>query len=623
MKIPSNPWRRCSSDDLALIESLQGQLRSVPADDVQRRLWEHYRSLGERSAVVDGVRSWTYAELGGRVFGLARQLAENFPRGEVTDRQVFGVALDRSAELLIAVHAVALAGAAYCPIDPGDPTPWQSALAGTSEATAVLGLDGAAQDAVFPTSFAIGSEDWVERDFEPVSVERHTASQVIFTSGSTGRPKGVVCTHGGFANRIRWMQEIFPLEPGDRVALKTPVTFDVAGWEMFWPQYAGATTVVVPPRMHTSPEALISLFNRQRVTVAHFVPSMLRLWLQAEGARRCADLRMVFSSGEALDSSLVEEFSRQSSAELHNLYGPTEAAIHVTHHPASRVPREPVPIGRPITNTRVYILDSDGCVCPVGEQGEIYLQGVGVASGYLGAGDVEAARFRRVLPEAPAGWGTFRTGDLGRYTADGYIEYCGRLDDQLKIRGQRVEPGEVVQAIRGHDGVRDAHVRPHRSRSGRTILVAYVVVDADSGMTDVVGALQEHLARLLPARSIPSKFVLLDFLPLGKHGKVDARQLPAPGRARPPLKTDFQEPVEPLEELIAGIWAHVLDLDEVGVNDNFQELGGDSLAAVEISFVLMERLGLDYDDPLVPRILLDGDTVANSARIAAEAGVAQ
>ncbi|MEU5324056.1 non-ribosomal peptide synthetase [Streptomyces sp. NPDC021056] len=617
MTSPKNPWSRCSSTDREIIESLQGQVHPVKADDVLQQLRKRYRTMGDHVAVVDGARSWTYAELGQRVFGLARRLTDEF-LPTVADR-VFGVAINRSPELLVAVHSVALTGSAYCPIDPGDPGPWQSALEQASGATAVLVTDVGRN--THENAFAIGSERLARSDFELAAVGMRTASQVIFTSGSTGQPKGVVCTHGGFANRIRWMQETFPLQADDRVALKTPLTFDVAGWEMFWPQYAGASTVVIPPKAHTSPEALISIFNEHRVTVAHFVPSMLRMWLRAQGARRCTDLRMVFSSGEALDASLVEELARQSKAELHNLYGPTEAAIDVTHYPASTAPREPVPIGRPITNTALYVLDSDGCVCPVGEAGEIHIQGVGVASGYLGASEADEARFAPVPPAAPEGWGTFRTGDLGRYTADGQIEYMGRLDDQFKIRGQRVEPGEITQTLLAHEAVLDAHVRAHVSGTARTLLVAYVVIDAMHGMADLAGTLREHVAQRLPSRSIPSKFVFLDALPLSRHGKVDSKQLPSPGLTRPDLTSDFQEPSTPIEELIAGIWAHALDLDEVGVHDNFHELGGDSLAAVEISFVLSERLGLDFDDPLVPRILMDGDTVAHSAKIVAEAGI--
>ncbi len=470
----------------------------------------------------------------------------------------------------------------------------------------------------FAAGFDVRPSRAVSPGGEPVTPDADAVAQVIFTSGSTGRPKGVVCTHQGFANRIRWMQRAFPLTEDDRVALKTPVTFDVAGWELFWPQYAGARGVVIPPVEHTSPEALIARFTEHRVTVAHFVPSMLRLWLRADGARRCPDLRLVFCSGEALTADLAKEFARQSDAELHNLYGPTEASIDVTHARADLAPRDPVPIGRPIDNTRVYVLDRDGMICPVGEVGEICLQGIGVAAGYLGG---DQGRFSPLGPEPPAGWRTFRTGDLGRCTPDGQIEFCGRLDAQVKIRGQRVEPAEAEGALREHPAVVDAGVVPYRSGSGRWSLAAHVVLRPDHELLDPLGALMGHLADRIPSRSVPARISVVEELPVGRHGKADRGALPGPGRGRPRLATAFEEPVTRLEMLIAGVWAHVLDLDEVGRCDDFHQLGGDSLAAVEISFLIAERLGLDSDDDLVADILLDGDTVANAARAAVAGGI--
>lgn len=443
---------------------------------------------------------------------------------------------------------------------------------------------------------------------------------MIFTSGSTGRPKGVLCTHGGFANRIHWMQRAFALTPDDRVALKTPFTFDVAGWELFWPQYAGARTVVIPEGAHASPEALTDLFTRHRVTVTHFVPSMLRLWLQAGGARRCPDLRLV-CSGEALGADLVEEFRRQSGARLHNLYGPTEASIDVTHFDASEGARTPVPIGRPIANTRIYILDEDRRVCPVGETGEIHINGLGVAAGYTGADAGDDERFAPLGIPTPDGWRTFRTGDRGTYTADGLIEYEGRADDQVKIRGQRIELGELEAAVRDHPAVTGACARTYESATGRLCLSAYAVVAPEARGTDIGGAITEHLVRRLPSRSLPGRIVLVDELPLSAHGKVDRTRLPVPSRSRPDSGRPFLPPATRLEVHIAEIWARVLDLDEVGRDDNFHDLGGDSMAAVEVSFLIADRFGLDYDHDLVADILISGDTVAASARIAAEAGV--
>ncbi|CCK32378.1 hypothetical protein BN159_7999 [Streptomyces davaonensis JCM 4913] len=604
-----DPWARCTPADRAVIDGLQGELTPVRPDEVLRELHRRYIQGGSRIALTDGDRDWSYDELGRWVLGLRAALAERYDTG------VLGVAIDRSAELVAAVHAVALSGGAYCPLGTTDPVAWRRSAAEVAGAAAVL-VAGESED--FAESFDVRPGRAVSAGGEPVAVGADAVAQVIFTSGSTGRPKGVVCTHQGFANRIRWMQRAFPLTEDDRVALKTPVTFDVAGWELFWPQYAGARGVVIPPEEHTSPEALIATFAEHRVTVAHFVPSMLRLWLRADGARRCPELRLVFCSGEALTTDLVKEFARQSDAELHNLYGPTEASIDVTHTRVDLAPRDPVPIGRPIDNTRVYVLDRDDLVCPVGEVGEICLQGVGVAAGYLGG---DQGRFSPLGPEPPAGWRTFRTGDLGRCTADGQIEFCGRLDAQVKIRGQRVEPAEAESALREHAAVVDACVVPYRSGSGRWSLAAHVVLRPDHELLDPLGALMGHLADRIPSRSVPARISVVEELPVGRHGKTDRGALPGPGRGRPELATAFEEPVTRLEMLIAGVWAHVLDLDEVGRCDDFHQLGGDSLAAVEISFLVAERLGLDSDDDLVADILLDGDTVANAARAAVAGGI--
>ncbi|MEV0633504.1 non-ribosomal peptide synthetase [Streptomyces sp. NPDC050619] len=609
-----DPWARCDPADRAVIEGLQGEVVPVRPDKVLRELERRYAEGGSRIALTDGDRDWSYDELGQWVFGLRAALDERFGAG------VFGVAIDRSAELVAAVQAVALSGSAYCPLGVTDPPAWRQSAAQAAGATAVL-VAGDTQDFPTLTTFDVRPRYAADAGREPVTMDADATAQIIFTSGSTGRPKGVVCTHQGFANRVRWMQRAFPLTPADRVALKTPVTFDVAGWELFWPQYAGARAVVIPPEEHTSPEALITHFTEHRVTVAHFVPSMLRLWLRADGARRCPDLRLVFCSGEALTTDLVKEFARQSDAELHNLYGPTEASIDVTHARADLAPRDPVPIGRPIDNTRVYLLDRDETICPVGEVGEICLQGIGVASGYLDADTAQAARFSPLPPEPPAGWRTFRTGDLGRYTPDGQIEFCGRLDGQVKIRGQRVEPAEAESALRDHEAVLDACVVPYRSGSGRWSLAAHVVLRPGHELLDPLGALMGHLGERIPSRSVPARISVVEELPVGKHGKTDRARLPGPGRGRPGLATAFEEPATRLELLISGVWAHVLDLDEVGRFDDFHQLGGDSLAAVEISFLIAERLGLDSDDDLVADILLDGDTVANAARAAVAGGL--
>ncbi|MFF8373472.1 amino acid adenylation domain-containing protein [Streptomyces lydicus] len=621
MSDTKDPWARCLPADRKVIEDLQGLVEPVAPDDLVRVLRQQYAELGSQIAVIDGDREWTYEELGERVLGLCARLDETYSLREGQDPKIFAVAIDRSADLVAAVHAIALTGSAYCPLSMTDPPPWRESVIRRSGAFAVLVSGGDVQLPAFTDQFDVRQMRSAPQGFKPVPRGADDASQIIFTSGSTGQPKGVICTLQGFGNRIRWMQQTFPLSAADRVALKTPFTFDVAGWELFWPQYAGAQTVVVPAGEHTSPEALISTFNMHRVTVAHFVPSMLRLWLRAGGAQRCADLRMVFCSGEALDPDLVKEFRQQSDAELHNLYGPTEASIDVTHFQLTAEPLQSVPIGRPISNTHIYILDQDQAICPIGETGEIYIQGIGVAAGYVGASEEDALRFSPLSLPAAGQWRTFRTGDMGRYTPDGQIEYCGRIDSQVKIRGQRVELAEVEAALRNHEMVLDACALTYDSGTGRRCLAAHVVLDPRHNGTDPVGMLTDHLMRNLPSRSIPARILVVDELPLGAHGKVDRNRLVEPGRMRPELAQPFHPPATRIEMQIAGIWAQVLDLHEVGRRDNFHELGGDSLAAVEISFLVAERLGLDYDDDVVSDILLRGDTVENAARAAVDGGI--
>jgi amino acid adenylation domain-containing protein len=619
VSVPRDPWARCSSADRTTFEGLQGGFHPVAADEVIGALWQRYIDGGSAVAVIDRDRDWTYGQLGEWVLGLRARLDEVYPRHGSTSR-VFAVSIGRGASLVAATHAVALGADAYCPVEPADPPGWRGSVVTRSGASAVL-VSGDA--GVWPAGTAERFDVRPGLAAQPArrrpAVSETGIAQVIFTSGSTGQPKGVLCTHAGFANRIRWMQRAFPLTGADRVALKTPFTFDVAGWELFWPQYAGAQTVVVSPGQHTSPEALTATFTKYAVTVAHFVPSMLALWLRADGARRCPDLRMVFCSGEALGADLVAEFRRQSSAQLHNLYGPAEAAIDVTHFRADSQPRTPVPIGRAIDNTRVLVLDDDQSICPIGETGEIYLQGIGVAAGYLGT-DAPSFAALPSLP-VPAGWRTFRTGDLGRYTADGQVEYCGRIDDQVKIRGQRVELGEVEAALREHELVLDAGARPYGEGSGRLALAAYVTINPQHDVADPVGTLAAYLARTLPSRSVPARILVIDEMPLGPRGKVDRARLPQPGNARPVLAHPFEPPAPGLETRIAAVWEQVLSLEGIGRNDDYRELGGNSLSAVETCYLLAERLGLDYDSDLLAEMIMNGNTIASAARIAIDGGI--
>ncbi|MGW4277869.1 non-ribosomal peptide synthetase, partial [Streptomyces seoulensis] len=438
------------------------------------------------TALVCEDASLTYAELDQRVERLARTLAAHGAHAETT----VAVALPRSVALVVALLAVHRAGAAYLPLDTGHPAERlahtltdarpvclvttedaeATALPGTGTPTLAVHADGTP---VHPSAAPL-----------PASYDPRHPAYVIYTSGSTGRPKGVTVPHQGIANRLAWMQDAYRLGAQDRVLQKTPAGFDVSVWEFFWPLITGATLVVARPEGHHDPAYLAHLIRRERVTTAHFVPSMLRAFLDEPATAGCGVLRQVMCSGEALPAPLAARFHRVlPGSRLHNLYGPTEASVDVTAHEVGADPAT-VPIGRPVWNTRTYVLDAALSPVPPGVTGELYLAGVQLARGYLNRPDLTAERFV-ADPHGPAGARMYRTGDLARWTADGELEYLGRTDDQVKLRGLRIEPGEIEHVLAAHPAVAHAVVVLREDR-----LVAYAVPAA--GARPEPAALHRH-----------------------------------------------------------------------------------------------------------------------------------
>ncbi|MFE1797234.1 amino acid adenylation domain-containing protein [Streptomyces sp. NPDC059517] len=542
-------------------------------------------------ALVFGEQRLTYAELDARVEHTARVLAG---LGVGPERTV-AVALPRSADLVIALLAVHRAGGAYLPLDADYP---QERLA--------FMLEDARPVCVIRDGLPEGPEGALPGAYDPSS-----PAYVIYTSGSTGRPKGVVVPQSGIVNRLLWMQDAYGLTGADRVLQKTPSSFDVSVWEFFWPLITGAALVVARPDGHKDPRYLAELIQRQDVTVAHFVPSMLQLFLEEPAAAGCAGLRKVMCSGEALPAPLTHRFHRTlASTELHNLYGPTEASVDVTAvqvHPGATS----VPIGRPVWNTRVYVLDAALRPVPPGVAGELYLAGAQLARGYLDRAGLTAERFV-ADPYGGPGERMYRTGDLARWTSDGTVEYLGRTDDQVKIRGFRIELGEIESVLGRHDTVAQAVVVPHGQR-----LVAYVVPAAGRGTdlsVDVSAVLRRHAAAELPEHMVPAAFMALDALPLTPNGKLDRRALPAPDFA---AGTTESLPRTPREEILCGLFAEVLGLDRVGVHDDFFALGGHSLVAMRLAARVRAVLGAEaslrtvFDAPTPARLadaLRDGAT---------------
>ncbi|NGO70810.1 non-ribosomal peptide synthetase, partial [Streptomyces boncukensis] len=501
-------------------------------------------------AVVWGERVVSYGELDVWVERVARVLVG---MGAGPER-VVGVALPRSVELVVALLAVQRAGAAYLPLDPEYPPERVAFMVEDARPVCVL-RDGLPE----------GPEGGL-----PVRVDPGSPAYVMYTSGSTGVPKGVVVAHAGIVNRLLWMQDAYGLTSGDRVLQKTPSSFDVSVWEFFWPLITGAALVVARPGGHRDPAYLAGLIREQGVTTVHFVPSMLQLFLEEPAAAGCGGLRRVLCSGEALPVDVAERFHEVLPAELHNLYGPTEASVDVT---AGRVVPGAgrVSIGRPVWNTRVYVLDAALRPVPPGVPGELHLAGVQLARGYWERPGLTAERFV-ADPFGGPGSRMYRTGDLARWTREGELEYLGRVDDQVKVRGFRVEPGEVEAVLAGHVAVGQVAVV---AREGR--LVAYAVPAAGQAV-DGAG-LRRHAAGALPEHMVPAAVVTLDALPLAPSGKLDRGALPAPDFA---AETTDTAPRTPHEEILCGLFADVLGLERVGAEDDFFALGGDSIVAMQL-----------------------------------------
>ncbi|TDD77939.1 non-ribosomal peptide synthetase, partial [Actinomadura rubrisoli] len=476
----------------------------------------------------------TYADLHGRADALAAELRAH---GAGPGR-IVAVALPRSLDLMVALLAVLKAGAAYLPLDPDDPAARRADLLSDAAPAALLardsgGLPGWAATGVpglfrpdgaptAPTAYtgsigSIGSAGSTASGARPAGPD--DAAYVIFTSGSTGRPKGVVVPHRAIVNRLAWMQARYGLRADDRVLQKTPATFDVSVWEFFWALCEGASVVLAEPGGHRDPAYLTALIREQDVTTLHFVPSMLKAFLTDPGVPSCRSLRRVFTSGEALSAETAAALRELLPVPLHNLYGPTEAAVDVTHweyRPGART----VPIGKPVWNTRVHVLDARLRPVPPGVPGELYLAGVQLARGYLNRPALTAERFVADPFGAP-GERLYRTGDLVRWNTGGDLEYLGRTDHQVKLRGLRIEPGEIEAALRARPGVTDAVVVVRRDGPGSGRLVAYIV--APDGDAPDVGALRTDLAAALPAHLVPDDVVTLPRFPLTSSGKLDRK----------------------------------------------------------------------------------------------------
>jgi amino acid adenylation domain-containing protein len=560
---------------------------------------EQVEKTPDAVAVIFENQKLTYQELNTQ----ANQLGNYLQQQGVKPDTIVGIYMERSLSMVVALIAVLKAGGAYLPLDPSYP----------HERLAFMLAD--AQVQVVLTQSQLGKELPHQEQLQFVKIEDiahancgiqnlisdvqpENLAYVIYTSGSTGKPKGVMNTHHGLCNRLLWMQDTYQLISADRVLQKTPFSFDVSVWEFFWTLLTGAVLVVAKPGGHQEPRYLSELISQQQISVLHFVPSMLQIFLEETEHQQCKTIKHVICSGEALSWDLQQRFFQSFEAKLHNLYGPTEASIDVTAwccKPGNQESNHEniVPIGRPIANTQIFILDRHLKPVPLGVKGELYIGGLGLARGYLNQPQLTQEKFiphpftnLQNLQLDGVSTRLYKTGDLARYRPDGNIEFLGRIDYQVKIRGNRLELGEIEALLEQHPQVRETVVVARKDIANDLRLVAYLVTSGDATLS--IDELRSFLKQQQPDYMIPSAFVILEALPLTLNGKVDRRSLPTPDNLRPELTAPFQPPQSVIEQQIAQIWQEVLGVDKVGIHDNFFDLGGHSLLILQVNRKLCE-----------------------------------
>ncbi|SHJ39429.1 enterobactin synthetase component F [Roseomonas rosea] len=572
-----------------LIETVNETGHPVPDTTLTALIEAAVAAHPERTALVFEGQTLSYGALQARSVALAALLAA---RG-IGAGDLVAVSLDRSPELVVALLGILRAGAAYLPLDPAHPADRLARILASARPRLALA------QAVLPGGVEVlPPASWPRHGTAPAGPAPGDVAYAIYTSGSTGEPKGAVISHRAIVNRLLWMRDHYGFTAEDRILQKTPATFDVSVWEFFLPLITGASLVLASPGAHRDPSAIARLIRDQRITTAHFVPSMLSAFL-AHPQVRGIELARVFCSGEELTPDLRDRFHATVRAELHNLYGPTEAAVDVSYWDASLGDdSRPIPIGRPVWNTRLYVLDEALRPVPPGVTGHLFIAGRQLAREYLGRPDLTAQAF--IADPFRPGERMYRTGDLARFRPDGAILYLGRSDGQVKLRGFRIELGEIEAVIASSCLVRQVRVVAREDRPGDKRLVAYLVPAAEYEGP----GLRAHVAARLPDYMVPSAFVALDALPVNTSGKLDRAALPAPGmqqrRGRPPESET--------ERRLAQLFAEVLDLPEIGAEEDFFALGGHSLLAVDLMLRVQETFGRDpglgalFERPTVARL---------------------
>lgn len=574
----------------------------------------------EATALVFEDESLTYRELNRR----ANQLASYLQKLGVGVEVLVGIYMERSLEMVAGILGVLKAGGAYVPLDPAYPRERLAFMLEDSQTPVLLTQQSLVKDLeeiIRHSQSAIRKPvvvclDAIEEKLAQESEENlacgvspDNIAYVIYTSGSTGQPKGVIISHRAICNHMLWLRDHFALTEADIYLQKTPFSFDAAGTEFYAPLMTGGRLIIARPGGHQDSAYLASGITQHGVTILQLVPSLLRVLLDEPEFAKCNSLRRVICAGEALPADLQDRFRACLDAELHNFYGPTEAAIDVTYWPYQHADgKQVVPIGRPIANTQIYLLDANWQAVPIGVPGELHIGGDNLARGYLNRPELTAEKFIPNPFSQRPGERLYKTGDLARYLPDGNIEYLGRIDHQVKLRGFRIELEEIEAVLRQHGAVRESVVIAREDTPGNKRLVAYIVADLEASPS--IREWRDFLKEKLPDYMVPSAFVLLEALPLTPNGKVDRRALPAPDGVRPGLEEDFVAPRSPVEERLAEIWSQLLNIKQIGVHDNFFELGGDSILSIQVVGKAAQA-GLRF----TPKQLFQHPTIAELATV--------
>ena len=571
-----------------LLHELNNTNRKFPKEICIHQLFEQQViKTPDNIALIFEQQTLSYSELNRQ----ANQLAHYLIKQGIKPDDIVGLCMHRSIEMMVAMLGILKAGAAYLPLDPSYPQGRLDHMLNDSNLTVVISqqklfnlIQGKAYKKLIldNKTFQNTLDNYANNNpVIPKLNSRHLA-YVIYTSGSTGLPKGVMVEHQALINRIDWMQNEYQLTANDVVLQKTPYSFDVSVWELNWFYTVGATLVIAVADGHKDPVYLIETIQKNQITTLHFVPSMLRSMLAHKAWGDCHSLAQVFCSGEALAIDLPELHYQLNNAQLHNLYGPTEAAIDVSYWPVPKASLKEVPIGKPIQNIQLLVLNDAYQLQPKGAAGELFIAGIGLARGYLNQPQLTSEKFVENNYSAISSQRLYRTGDLVRYLDDGNLAFLGRVDHQVKLRGFRIELGEIEYQLSSHPDIEASVVLVREDKPGQKLLVAYFTSDSIKDDADLIEDIRQLLQAQLPDYMVPSRLIRLQTMPLSANGKIDRKLLPQVEYIQ--TTDDIVKPINDVERILLEIWSGLLKIpkESISTKANFFELGGDSILSIQV-----------------------------------------